>query len=46
MTYLIPLIPLIPLAGFILTGLLGRSFPKSIHNVAIGAVVASWPSPR
>jgi NADH-quinone oxidoreductase subunit L len=42
MTYLIPLIPLIPLAGFIITGLLGRSFPKSIHNVAIYAVVASW----
>ncbi|HEX7491007.1 MAG TPA: NADH-quinone oxidoreductase subunit L [Candidatus Limnocylindrales bacterium] len=42
MTYLIPLIPLIPLAGFIITGLFGRSFPKSIHNVAIGAVVASW----
>src|ERR1035437_9750806 len=42
MTYLIPFIPLIPLAGFIITGLLGRSFPKSIHNVAITAVVASW----
>jgi NADH-quinone oxidoreductase subunit L len=42
MTFLIPLIPLIPLAGFVITGLFGRSFPKGIHNVAIWAVVASW----
>ena len=42
MTYLIPLIPLMPLVGFVLTGLFGRSFQKEIHKVAIWAVVASW----
>jgi NADH-quinone oxidoreductase subunit L len=42
MTFLIPLIPLIPLGGFVLTGLFGRSHQKRIHEVAIWAVVASW----
>src|ERR1700690_2451420 len=42
MTYLIPLIPLLPLAGFIVTGLAGRTFPGGVHRIALGAVVASW----
>jgi len=42
MTLLIPLIPLFPLGGFVLTGLFGRAYQKRIHEVAIYAVVASW----
>jgi NADH-quinone oxidoreductase subunit L len=42
MTFLIPLIPLLPLAGFAVTGLFGKSFQKTIHKVAVWAVVASW----
>ena len=42
MTVLIPLIPLFPLLGFVVTGLFGRSNPKNIHNVAVGSVVISW----
>jgi NADH-quinone oxidoreductase subunit L len=42
MIYLVPFIPLIPLVGFVLTGLFGRSNQKGIHKVAIWAVVASW----
>src|SRR5271157_5110063 len=42
MTFLIPLIPLLPLAGFAVTGLFGKSFQKGIHRVAVWAVVASW----
>jgi len=42
MTFLIPLIPLLPLGGFAITGLLGRRYQKDIHWVAIWAVVASW----
>jgi NADH-quinone oxidoreductase subunit L len=42
MTFLIPLIPLLPLAGFAITGLLGREMGKQSHKVAVWAVVASW----
>jgi len=42
MNALLPLIPLLPLGGFVLTGLLGRRYPDDAHRVAIWAVVASW----
>jgi NADH-quinone oxidoreductase subunit L len=42
MTSLLPLILILPLAGFALTGLLGRRFPHSAHNIALWAVAASW----
>jgi NADH-quinone oxidoreductase subunit L len=42
MTLLIPLIPLFPLLGFVVTGLLGRQMGRESHLVAIWAVVASW----
>jgi NADH-quinone oxidoreductase subunit L len=42
MNFLIPLIPLLPLAGFALTGLLGRGMGRESHQIAVGAVVASW----
>jgi NADH-quinone oxidoreductase subunit L len=42
MRYLIPLIPLLPLAGFALTGLFGRQMGRESHRVAIWAVVGSW----
>ena len=41
------LIPILPLAGFLINGIFGRRFPKSLVNtVAIGSVVLSflWPS--
>ncbi len=41
MTALLPLIPLLPLAGFALTGLFGRSNPN-FYKVSVWAVVASW----
>ena len=42
MTFLIPLIPLLPLAGFAVTGLFGRQMGKESHRIAVWAVVASW----
>ncbi|MDE3166733.1 MAG: NADH-quinone oxidoreductase subunit L, partial [Acidobacteriota bacterium] len=37
------LIPILPLAGFLINGVLGRRFPKSLVNaVAIGSVVLSF----
>src|SRR5215467_12772307 len=37
------LIPILPLAGFLINGLFGRRFPKSLVNVvAIGSVVLSF----
>jgi NADH-quinone oxidoreductase subunit L len=41
MTSLLPLIPLLPLGGFVLTGLLGRRFP-GVYRLAVWAVAASW----
>jgi NADH-quinone oxidoreductase subunit L len=38
---LIPIVPLLPLAGFALTGLFGRSNPN-FYKVSVWAVVASW----
>ena len=42
MTALLPLIALLPLGGFVLTGLLGRRYPDDAHRIAVWAVVASW----
>ena len=42
MNFLIPLIPALPLAGFVITGLLGRRMGRDSHRLAVGAVVASW----
>ena len=42
MTALLPLIPILPLGGFVLTGLLGRRYPDDAHRIAVWAVVASW----
>ena len=42
MNWLLPLIPILPLAGFALTGLLGRRFPADAHKIALWAVVGSW----
>src|SRR5215831_15283952 len=37
------LIPILPLAGFLINGLFGRRFPKSVINtIAIGSVVLSF----
>ncbi len=37
------LIPILPLAGFVINGLFGRRFPKSVINaIAIGSVVLSF----
>jgi NADH-quinone oxidoreductase subunit L len=36
------LIPLMPLAGFAITGLLGRGMGRESHQIAVWAVVASW----
>ncbi len=42
MTFLVPLIPLLPLAGFAITGLFGRQMERDSHQIAVWAVVASW----
>ncbi len=39
---LIPLIPALPLAGFVLTGLFGRRLDKEAHWLPVGMVVAAW----
>jgi NADH-quinone oxidoreductase subunit L len=41
-TVFLPLIPVLPLAGFVLTALAGRRFPEDAHRIAVWAVVASW----
>jgi NADH-quinone oxidoreductase subunit L len=42
LTFLIPLIPILPLIGFVITGLLGRQMGRESHRVAVWVVVASW----
>jgi NADH-quinone oxidoreductase subunit L len=42
MTSLLVLIPVLPLAGFVLTGLLGRRFPHGVHQIAVWSVFISW----
>ncbi|MGZ6314702.1 MAG: NADH-quinone oxidoreductase subunit L, partial [Candidatus Limnocylindrales bacterium] len=42
MNFLVPLIPLLPLAGFAVTGLLGRQMGRESHQIAVWSVVASW----
>jgi NADH-quinone oxidoreductase subunit L len=42
MTALLVVIPIPPLAGFVLTGLLGRRFPHGVHQIAVWSVFASW----
>jgi len=39
---LIPLIPALPLAGFLFTAAFGRRLDKQAHWVPVGAVVLSW----
>jgi NADH-quinone oxidoreductase subunit L len=41
MTWLLPLIPILPLAGFALTGLFGRR-NSEFYKVSVWLVVASW----
>jgi NADH-quinone oxidoreductase subunit L len=41
MTWLLPLIPLLPLAGFALTGLFGKR-SSEFYRVSVWLVVASW----
>ncbi len=42
MTSLVLLIPLLPLLGFVATGLYGRRNPDAAHRIAMAAVVGSW----
>ncbi len=42
MTTLLPIILILPLAGFALTGLAGRRYPHGAHQIALWAVAASW----
>jgi NADH-quinone oxidoreductase subunit L len=42
MLNLVPLIPALPLAGFVLTGLFGKRMGARSHWLAVGAVIASW----
>jgi NADH-quinone oxidoreductase subunit L len=42
MNFLVPVIPLLPLAGFVVTGLLGRQMGRESHQIAVWSVVASW----
>jgi NADH-quinone oxidoreductase subunit L len=39
---LIPLIAILPIAGFAVTGLIGRRLGKRAHLIPIGAVLGSW----
>jgi NADH-quinone oxidoreductase subunit L len=41
MTWLLPLIPILPLAGFALTGLFGKA-GREFYKVSVWLVVASW----
>src|SRR3954452_861638 len=40
--YLIPLIALLPLIGFVVTAMIGRRLDKEAHWIPVGMVVASW----
>jgi NADH-quinone oxidoreductase subunit L len=40
--YLIPLIPILPLIGFVVTATIGRRLDKEAHWIPVGMVVASW----
>jgi NADH-quinone oxidoreductase subunit L len=42
MNFIVPLIPLLPLIGFVVTGLMGREMGRQSHAIAVWAVVASW----
>ena len=42
MESLVVLIPALPLAGFVLTGLIGRRLDREAHWLAVGVVVVSW----
>jgi NADH-quinone oxidoreductase subunit L len=42
MTPLIPLIPALPLAGFLVTAAIGRRLGKQAHWIPVGAVVVAW----
>jgi NADH-quinone oxidoreductase subunit L len=39
---LVPLIPALPLAGFLITAVVGRRLGKRAHLVPVGAVILSW----
>jgi NADH-quinone oxidoreductase subunit L len=39
---LIPLIALLPLAGFVVTALIGRRLEKQAHIIPVGVVVIAW----
>jgi len=39
---LIPLIALLPLAGFVITALIGRRLEKQAHIIPVGVVVIAW----
>ena len=39
---LIPLIPLLPIVGFLITAVVGRRLGKQAHWVPVGLVVVSW----
>ncbi len=39
---LIPLVPLLPLAGFLFTAAFGRRLGKRAHIVSVGVVVVAW----
>ena len=39
---LIPLIALLPLAGFVVTALIGRRLDKQAHIIPVGVVVIAW----
>ncbi|HXG40138.1 MAG TPA: NADH-quinone oxidoreductase subunit L [Candidatus Limnocylindrales bacterium] len=40
--YLVPLVPALPLTGFVLTALVGRRLGREAHWIPVGLVVASW----
>jgi len=39
---LVPLIPGLPIAGFVVTALVGRRLGKQAHWIPVGAVLAAW----
>jgi NADH-quinone oxidoreductase subunit L len=39
---LIPLIPILPIAGFVITALIGRRLGKGAHWIPVGAVLVAW----
>ena len=40
--YLIPLIPILPLVGFLITAAIGRWLDREAHWIPVGLVVGSW----